>query len=225
MTIVILIILIIILYVYLIKFKHPRYKGVLYDEIKDKVKSGDIILFSATDNFNQIPMICYYTHIGVIYRKDADSEPILVESFNTENPTQFFPKEFETGIATCNLEERLKTYRGFVYYKELVKPISEIRNQGFVDFIKYAKENMQYDDNVISNEIHKIILNTPFTTHTNCGQFTELILMKLGLLDMTYFEDRRRHHLRTMSDLSKVKNNFYKTPVYVFSKYFVASEL
>lgn len=214
------IILILIIYIYFIKFRHPSYNITLYDNIKNCLKSGDIILFSSLDSFNQIFMGSYYTHIAVVYKKDETSEPVLVEAFNNFSPGQFYPKEFSTGIAVCNLKERLKTYRGYVFYKELAKPISERANLDFASFIDYAQKNMRYDENVISNEIHKLILNTPFSTETNCGQFTELILIKLNLIDYSYFKDRRRHHLRSMALINKVKNNYYKTPLYIYFKYF-----
>ncbi len=218
------VLIIIILYIYLIKYNHPNFDVVLYDSIKHKLKSGDLILFSSCDNFNQIPMLSYYTHIGVVYKKDKHSEPVFVESFNPKNKLQFYPKEFSDGMAICNLEERIKTYRGYVFYKELAHPISETANKDFAEFITYAKNNIKYDKNVITNEIHKIILNTPFTNETNCGQFTELILLKLNLLDNSYFKNRRRHHLRTMSLLTNVKNNYYKKPVYIYHRYFISSD-
>lgn len=217
---ILIVIIILLIYVYLIKFSHPDYSIVLYDDIKDRVKSGDIILFSSSDSFNQIPMISYYTHIGVIYKKDSESEPVLVESFNNHQSFQFYPKEFGSGIAVCDLKVRLDSYRGFVFYKELAKPISEQANKDFAEFIEYAKENMHYDKYVIQNEINKIILNTPFTTETNCGQFTELILMKLNLLEFSHFKSRQKHHLRFVANLTKVKNNRYKTPIYIYQKYF-----
>ena len=215
------VIIIIITYVYFIKYRHPAYDFKLYDQIKNKLKSGDLILFSSLDNFNQIPMMSYYTHVGVVYKKDEYSEPVLVEAFNNFNPGQFYPKDMKNGIAICNLEERLKCYRGYIFYKELARPISETANRDFAEFIEYAQNNMRYDENVVTNEVHKIILDTPFTTETNCGQFTELILIKLNLLDMSYFKNRRRHHLRTTANLTKVKNNHYKQPLYLYFRQFI----
>lgn len=215
------IIVILLIYVYSIKLYHPDYKVVQYDDIKDKVKSGDIILFNSLDSMNQIFMGSWITHIGVVYRKDKCSMPIMVESFNNYR-MPFFPKEFASGIATCDLETRINSYRGYILYKELAQPVTAKTNDEYLEFIKYAQKNMKYDENVISNEINKMLFNTPFTTRTNCGQFTTLILIKLNLIDFVHFRDRQKHHLRFTSDIKKLKNNYYKEPIYVYQKYFCA---
>jgi hypothetical protein len=167
----------------------------------------------------------YITHIGVIYRKDKHSKPIFVESFNPYDKKQYHPDVLKSGIAVCDLENRINSYRGYIIYKELEKPISEHANIDFLDFIKYAKKHMEYDEFVIRNEIEKIFCNTPFANQTNCGQFTELILMKTGLLPMDNFTNRRKHHLMYTSSLTKVQNNEYKTPIFVCPNYYHPVEI
>ena len=203
----------------MIKLRHPDYKVVTYNDIKDKVKNGDMIMFSSLDNFNQIFMGSYYTHVGIVYRESSESPPMLIESFNPAT-MPFFPKSAKSGIILCDLEHRMSTYRGYILYKELSKPLSEKANVDFKQFIEYALKNMKYDKNVISGEIGKILFNTPFSSETNCGQFTALILIKLGLISLTNFRNRQRHHLRYVCALDKLKNNSYKTPIYVYSEYF-----
>ena len=220
----IIIITLILIYIYTLKLSHPDYKIVTYEDIKDKVKSGDLILFISLDTINQLYMMSYVTHIGVVYKKDEGSTPVLVESFNPSR-MPFYPKEAKSGICVCDLEHRLNSYRGFIMYKELARPISEEANLGFVEFIEYAKANMSYDKTVIQGEIAKIILNTPFNNFTNCGQFTTLILLKLGLVPFSHFKNRRKHHLMWTAGLTKLRNNFYKTPVYVYAEYFKPVEV
>lgn len=216
---IIIVVLLVLIYIYAIKFNHPEYKVVQYRDIKNHIKTGDMILFTALDSPNQIFMISYITHVGVVYKKDADTPAILIESFNHFHE-RFYPDEYDTGIATSNLEHRLNSYRGYILYKELAKPVPQYANEDFAEFIKYSKENMKYDKNVVTGEVGKILFNTPFTKDTNCGQFTTLILMKLNLLDFSYFKDRQRHHLRFVTQLTHLKNNSYKVPVYVYSNYF-----
>ena len=216
---IIIFLVIIILYVYLIKLAHPDYVIRKYSDIKDRVKSGDMLLFVSGDTNNQIYMGSYATHVGVIYKETENSIPVLAESFNPYRML-YYPDEFKSGIAICDLENRINSYRGFIIYKELAKPISDQANEDFAEFIDFAQKNMCYDKNVIAGEAAKIILNTPFSTETNCGQFTTLILIKLGLLSFNHFKERRKHHLRFVSQLTKLRNNFYKSPVYVFSEYF-----
>lgn len=216
---IIIVLILLTLYAYNVKLDHPSYGITIYDHVKDRVKSGDMILFTSLDNYNQLLMGSYITHIGLIYRKDANSRPMFVESFNYAT-MPFYPKRFSSGIAICDLEHRINTYRGFVLYKELQYPISEQANNDFWDFIQYALENMKYDPSVASNEMRKIIFNEPFTNETNCGQFTTLMLLKLGLIDFWHFYNRRKHHLIWTSKLKYLINNSYKTPVYIYSQYF-----
>ena len=218
------IIIIVILYIYAIKFMHPNYVSVDYNIISKRAKSGDIILFSTLESWNQIYMGSYFTHIGVIYRKDAESKPVLVESFNKHRVANY-PKQFNSGIAICDLETRLNSYKGFMFYKQLAKPISESANKDFADFIKYSKKNIEYDENPVSNEIYKLLFNQPFNMKTNCGQFTVLILIKLGLLPFSNFRNRKKHHLRFAANLIKLKQNSYKEPVYISQKCFKPIEI
>jgi len=192
---------------------------VTYIDIKDNVKSGDMILFSGLDGVNQLFMGSYYTHVGIVYKESPEAAPVLIESFNPGTMT-FFPKKAKSGIISCDLEHRMSTYRGYILYKELQRPLSEKANRDFREFTEYAIKNMKYDKNVIMGEIGKIVFNTPFTTETNCGQFTALILMKLGLISLENFRNRQRHHLRYVCNLEKIKNNSYKQPIYVYSEYF-----
>lgn len=216
---IIIILIILCIYVYSLKLSHPDYKITTYNDIKDKVKSGDTILFVSLDSLNQLFMMSYVTHIGVIYKKDAESTPVLVESFNPHRMI-YYPKEAKSGIICCDLEQRLNSYRGYIMYKELAKPISDLANKDFADFIEYAEDNMYYDKNVISGEAGKIILNTPFSVSVNCGTFTAMILMKLNLVPFSNFYERRKHHLLWVANIVDLRNNRYKTPVYVYSEYF-----
>jgi hypothetical protein len=217
--ILIIITFIVLIYIYSLKLSHPDYPIVTYNDIKHKVKSGDLVLFVSLDTINQLYMGSYYTHIGVVYRPNPMATPVLVESFNNFK-MPFYPKDFSTGVATCDLETRMNTYRGFIVYKELAKPITEQANLDFLDFIAYARANMKYDYNVVLGEVGKILFNTPFTNITNCGQFTTLILIKLNLLDLSHFKNRQKHHLVWTSNLQRVKNNYYRSPVYIYSEYF-----
>jgi hypothetical protein len=219
---VVIIVFIIIIYIYTIKLAHPNYKIVTFDEVKDKIKTGDMVLFSSLDSINQIFMISYYTHVGIVY-KDGDNPPMLIEAFNPCR-MPFYPKEFEAGVAVCDLEHRFNSYRGYILYKELTNPVSEESISDLKEFIEYARLHFKYDKDVIVGEIGKMLFNTPFSHKTNCGQLTVLILIKLGLIDFDHFTSRQKHHLRWTAKLKHLKNNSYKEPVYIYSQYFKIPE-
>src|SRR6185436_6234528 len=182
---VLIVIVIISIYVYAIKLAHPNYEIVTYDVIKDKLKTGDMILFSSLDSINQIFMASYYTHIGIVYR-NGDKPPMLIEAFNPYR-MPVFPEACKSGITVCDLEHRFNTYRGYILYKELDKPVSEQANSDIKSFINYARTHFKYDKNVITGEISKMLFNRPYSHEVNCGQLTAMILMKLDLIEFDHF--------------------------------------
>ena len=212
-------VIIIIIWIYYIYLCHPDYNIYEYNEIKHKFKTGDIILFHALDNINPIFIGTYYGHIGIVYYDD--DIPYIFEAFNPET-MPFYPKEYEKGIILSQLETRIKSYRGYCFYKELEISLDEKCCNELKSFILFALNNMYYDVNVIQNGMNKILFNDTLNTGTNCGELVYLSLIKLGLLPTDYLYYNNKHHLLWLSNLIEVQNNKYKEPVYVLSNYFVS---
>jgi hypothetical protein len=195
---------------------HPRLASVQYNYIKQNLKTGDLILFHSLDNINALFMGSYYTHVGVVVVLD---KPYIFEAFNY-NTMPFYPPEFSSGIAFACLENRLNSYRGYCFYKELSLGVSEEAQQNLLNFISYAKGNMYYETNIFLNFTKKIVYNEILQNGTNCGEIVFLCLIQLGLLDVSALNNNRRHHLRLVAGLTDVIDNVYKKPIYVLSNYF-----
>ena len=204
------------LYFYIIT--HPSYKVQPYSEVKDKLKTGDIVLFHALDNIFPTIMACYFTHIGIIYEHD-DGKKYLFEAFNPKM-TPYYPKEISNGIICSELENRLTTYRGYICYKELGLPLKEEQKNQFKKFINYAQKNMFYYNNVVKNYYKKVIYNETLQTGTNCAELVYLSLISLNLLHPNEFSNNNKYHLKWLTELTNVCNNYYKEPVYVYSEYY-----
>lgn len=218
----VIILIVIIFYIYNTKLAHPNLNIVLYDEIKNKVKTGDLICFHSLDNVNSLFIGSYWTHIGIVYRAPG-KEPQLFEAFNYSR-MPIYPKECDRGIVLCDLEHRLKTYRGFVVWRPLINPIDPKFIPGFENFIDYALKNMEYDTNVMRSGLAKIFLGEAPNTFTNCGEIVYLSMIKLGLLPYkagSFFT----HYLRYVSSLTYIHNNRYLDGAYIYNNYFVGVKI
>lgn len=218
--VIIIIVFIKLLYVYSIQFNFPKCSKINLDELDAYAKTGDMLLFHATDNFNSTYMISYITHVGIIFRKNMQTKPIIFEAFDPlrmENS----PFEFNNGIISANLEERCKTYRGFIYYKQLKHSISESAKLDFEQFITWAHANLYYMPNIISNAFKKIIFNDKFRYATQCGELTTMSLIKLNLLPKSVLNSNRKHHLQWVSNITKLTNNEYLPWLKISRKYWI----
>lgn len=214
----VLVLIVWILYIYIL---HPAYPAYEYENFKKKYKTGDIILFHALDNINPIFIGCYYGHVGIVFvdPDDATQTPYIFEAF-CQNNMLFYPDECKKGIAFSQLEHRMATYRGYCFYKELEYTVSPEVQRGMRDLIKYAIDNMYYNDAVFINAFKKIVLGDNLQNGTNCGELVYLSLIKLGLLPQEYLHKNRTHHLLWISNLVHVNANAYRDPVYILSNYF-----
>ncbi len=207
------------MWVYYIYLAHPKYNIYNFDHLAHKFKTGDLILFHALDNINPIFIGSYYGHVGVVY-VDPDTpnaEPKIFEAFNPTT-TMFYPKEVSNGICISDLRNRINSYRGYTFYKELLYPVDISLQRGFKELIEFAIFNMRYNESVVINHFNKFIFNDSINTLTNCGELAYISLIKLGIIFTNRFNERK-HHLRWLSNVSKLDNNEYKNPVYVLSNY------
>lgn len=216
------IIIILMTWVWYIYFNHPKYDVFEYSQLKHKYKTGDMILFHGLDNCNPIFIGTYYGHVGIIYidPEDETNTPYIFEAF-CPSTMPIFPQECKKGISISLLENRMKSYRGYCFYKELERPIQDVNLLfEFREFIAFSIENMYYDEQIVLNSISKILFNESLGYGTNCGELVYLSLIKLNLLPQEYFDYNNKHHLLYLTRLNKMHNNRYNTPVYVLANYF-----
>lgn len=211
-SIIIIIIILIIWYV-LFTYIHPKLELIdlkkgLYEK---KFKTGDIILFKAVDN-NLSPFIAsYYGHIGIVWVDPLDPKktPYI---FEATNPKFLIldKNHSKKGIYKSKLENRIKKYKGYCFYKELKNEIDMKICIEFKKFIDYALKNMEYDMDIITNLLKKGIFGEKIHNRVNCGEMAFLCLLKLKLLPMKYYKKRIIHHLKWMCSIKHLDNNSYR---------------
>lgn len=215
------IILIKLILCYNMLLNHPKAEKVKYSEIEQNCKTGDLILFHGLDNINGIFIGCYFTHIGIVYRESSYTRPYIFEAWNPKLGI-LYPQEISNGIAFTDLENRLNSYRGYVFYKPLEMAVLPIVNAEFYKFIYTAVKKMKYNNNVIQNGINKLLFNDQLRIGTNCGELVYLSLMKLGIIKTSNFHINRKHHLREMCYLEDTDTGNKYLPIsYVWQNYFI----
>jgi len=210
------IIIILVIWCYMFTHVHPKLdtkalKILLHDK---KFKTGDMILFKAVDNYNAPMIASYYGHVGIVwvYPDDPKQTPYV---FEAANPTNLVLEEHQNlkGIYLSLLENRLKKYKGYTFYKELGNSLDPETIEEFEKFINYALENMKYETAVFSNGIKKGLFGEKLHNKTNCGELVFLSLIKLGLLPFNSYDERIFHHLRWMCSITDLQSNYYEEPV------------
>ncbi len=174
-----------------------------------KFKTGDMILFHAYDNINPIFIGTYWGHVGIVYvdPEDTSGRPVFFEAARI-NKGENCVEHNKTGIIVSDLQSRLEKYKGVVVYRPLNKHVAPDINRAFPEFMRFAKQNMFYNDAVISNGSKKLF-GDPLNMGTNCGEMTFLCLIKLGLLPQSALKKNMAHHLRYVTRITELEDNHY----------------
>jgi hypothetical protein len=169
-------------------------------------KTGDLILFKADNNYYSIIHGCYFGHIGMVI--EYGSELYLAEAAGYYSPN-IVTRETDNGIYVTKLYDRIARYKGTCYHKALQKPISPIYFGKLLHFIRYAAENFEYDESVISAGARLGFGFERCGWKTNCGQFIFLLLMCLDLLPISYYDKTMFHHLNYVTNITQLEKNKY----------------
>ena len=219
-TIIFIIIVIIILFWYwFMIWAYPNLEYVSLENLlkTKRLKTGDLICFKPYNNKYSLFMCSFYSHIGIIYvdPTDKNQTPYLFEATNAK----YYSKKNwcpPNGIVLSEAKVRLSKYKGCLVYKELNQEISYLSQLDFKNFIKWAKNHMYYDINVVGTAFKKGILRCRCNLNTNCGELVFLSLVKLGLLSMEDYDQGTFHHLLWMCRIKNLNHGFfYYNPKYI----------
>lgn len=161
-------------------------------------RTGDLILFKATDCLHGLKLANYFTHAGIVYILNCI--PYIFEA------------EYAHSIVLSPLRDRVLRYRGFCYVKSLNIQLPNDVLREFDDFINYAINDMYYDRKVVSKAVEKIIGKT-CDTGTNCAELAFLCMLRLGLLPITEYYTYHPHYLRYITNIALQKPYKYSDPV------------
>jgi hypothetical protein len=206
--------IIFIVYLYNIQYKHIEYNTCFVDDIIDSgtLKTGDMVLFKAANNFNCVVIGCYFGHMGIVYVGD-DNEVYIFESNGIEHMS-LKPHHNERGIFISKLRDRVKKYKGRAFVKRLNKSVDPSLLPGFVDFMNYCLNNMYYDTKVIQSAFRKKFCGEKCHAGTNCGEIVFLSLIKLGLLSMDKYDWPIANHVKYMANITDLDYGYsYAEPL------------
>lgn len=206
-------IIIVVLWIYYLQYHCITcvYKVFNDDLIESKVlKTGDMIVFKAYNNFNSIFHGSYFGHIGIVYvdPNDPTCMPYLFEANGIET-VPLKDHHSKNGVFLTPLADRMKKYKGRCFVKQLDKPLHLDVIKDFKQFIDYCLNNMYYNYSVISSGIKKGLGIEKCGEGTNCGEIVFLSLIKLGLLPEDYYDISTFHHLKWMASISDLADNYY----------------
>lgn len=210
-----LVLLAIIIWVYSMQFYRITTDYQIFADDLEKhsfLKTGDLILFKAYDNFYPVLHGSYFGHVGIVYFQDGI--PMLFEANGIES-TPLKVHHSKRGVFLTPLCDRIKKYKGRCFWKPLNRPLPDSTVDDFEDFIQYCISNLKYDYSVISGGFERWfgLARCGKGKGTDCGQITFLSLIKLGLLPVKEYDTPRLHHLKYVCELSKLQNNYQFMPL------------
>jgi hypothetical protein len=205
-----------IIYIYEMKFDHKICSPKKVKSLQSyNFKTGDVILFHASDNINSVLLGSYFVHVGIVYNPLHNDKPMFFEAAAVEN--MYLPIEGESpfeicnnkkGILVCDLVKRIERYSGYVFLKRLNKKVDPFLEIEFEKFIQFAMDNMYYDYRVFLTAISKYILGEKCNINTNCAELVFLSLICLGILPLCEYRKRILHYPRFIAKLSKCGNEY-----------------
>lgn len=186
----------ILLYIYYIQFYRIKCQEQIFiDDViaENKLRTGDMLLFKAYDNFNSIITTCYYGHVGIVYIENGI--PMLFEANATEGK-HLMPHHNKRGIYLTPVETRVKKYKGRCFIKRLSQELTDEQIVNLKAFIDYSLENLAYEHSVVKSFFKKILRTELCDKNTNCGEITFLAMIVMGLLPIEQYDQYIAHHLK-----------------------------
>lgn len=214
-TIIVLIIVLMLGWIWNYQLRPHGYHEIPLGHILPKLRTGDVILFKALDNWNGPFIGCYFGHIGVVWIDPDDPEqiPYIFEAAGTRG-MYLLPGQNARGIFCETLTSRVQKYKGYTFYKQWKGPSVPINIQrDFRELMKYASGNMQYEYDITLSSLMKGLGIEHCNNGTNCGELTMLSLIKLGILPFSEYERQRPHHLRDMCYMKEGIDGYYEEPL------------
>jgi hypothetical protein len=201
-------IVLIILYIYFVQFYKidTDHKVFIEDAIENKLfKTGDIILFKASNNFNSIKTATYFGHTGVVVC--YGNEVMLFEANGIER-VPLKERHNKNGMFLTPLHERVSKYKGRCFLKALNNPLDENVINLYKEFISWAIQNMYYEYNVFRSVFKKLLGMERCHNGTNCAEIVFISLIRLGLIPASEFDNNIMNHLQYVADIKTLKNGY-----------------
>lgn len=199
-------IVLIVIYIWRVQYYQIKCQRIFLDDWINSglIKTGDLIIFKAHNNFNSIITTSYFGHIGIIV---VDKGVPMIFEANGIEKTPMKEHRSKTGMFYTPLIDRVRRYKGRCFWRSLNEPIKQEYLTSFPSFMKFCMENMYYDYNVVQTWLCKIF-GEKCNLGTNCAELVFLSWIKLGLLNMDSYEKINTHYLKYVCNTTKLDNGY-----------------
>ncbi len=169
--------------------------------------TGDIVLFSGEAQTSKIVMALtgsQWSHVGIVYIPEGESEPYLFESIKSDDRTStnidYFTKRVKVGVRLVNLRHALTTFKGHaVAIRSMCLPLSFMQNPEYLEryrrtTTKIMKECVEmYHGKPYETSIYNFVfarftcvtINEETRNAFFCSELVATCLMRLGFLEDT----------------------------------------
>jgi len=147
-----------------------------YNDIKDTIKTGDIVLFKTNHSYD-VPEFLYYrlaptdlsanmwSHVGLAIRCPKN---ILYIWEASEDPSWDYMTESSTsGTKLSNFECRVRNYNGIVAHRKILKPLNDNQIQKIYEAARITKTPFKRD--LLSDN------------QLNCAEAINILLQQSGI--------------------------------------------
>ncbi|MHB8072540.1 hypothetical protein [Desulfosporosinus fructosivorans] len=172
-----------------------------YDELKNKMNTGDLILFEGEYPISKtIEKLekCPYSHVGMVIRVEGFDDPLFLESTtltNLEDLVTDNPNKTMAGPKIVNLYERLNHYgedvKPYVSPKFAYRPL-QVERVGMTDtLLNLHKKYYGIADPKETKMIWEVIIGRWFKIKANrdnffCSEWIAFAYQELGLINTKY---------------------------------------
>lgn len=160
-----------------------------YDDVRNNIKTGDIILFSGKGGISHgIKLVTNskWSHVGMVLRLPDSKAVFLWESTTLSNLKDAIDGVAKRGVQLVLLSDRLRTYSGEVSVRHLEN--HEISNDEYMKLMRLREEvrNRPYEEDKI--ELIKAAYDGPFGRNEEdlsslfCSELVAEAYQRVGLL-------------------------------------------
>lgn len=189
------------------------YKKILYSDIKNNLKSGDLLFFISRNlNWSHVITRGYghneFTHIGIIIK--INNKLYSCEMVESE---KLKPGSVDVyGFNVFPLKTRVKNYIGDVYVASLINPLSEDKYNIFRNYIHTNNYKFPTAFNIYKKYLFN---NTKLNDNDRyCGEFVSEILYLMGISDIPK-NAKNEHKILELSNLCN--NKIYKNQIHLIN--------
>jgi hypothetical protein len=126
-------------------------KDISYKDIRDQLKTGDLILFSGKSPIGRMIRLfsnSKWSHLGMVIKVDDVDMLLLWESTSINNTPDFYSRKISSGVQTTMLSERIENFDGDIAVRFLQGEIpSEAKHK--LKNLRYTLRGRPYESSKI----------------------------------------------------------------------------